>query len=44
MFEWLINCEFDDWALSYSVAQNENTPTYILEKLDKDKLLSDLLV
>lgn len=44
MFEWLINCEFDDWALSYCVAQNENTPTYILEKLDKDKLLSDLLV
>ncbi|MDD2413077.1 MAG: hypothetical protein PHR79_09220, partial [Bacteroidales bacterium] len=42
MFEWLINYDLGDWSLSDCVAENENTPTYILEKLLENKDNSDL--
>lgn len=42
MFEWLINYDLGDWSLRNCVAGNENTPTYILEKLLDDEDNSDL--
>ena len=42
IFEWLINYDLGDWSLSDCVAENENAPTYILEKLLENKNNSDL--